>query len=85
MKVLALTFAVLFLPAASMADVPTQSQLDAAVKAMKVPSLEKRIKARAAAFRMAAATARMMGFGEDVLTPAKRAHYASLRVGQPSR
>ena len=69
-------------PNLSFADVPTEAELMAQVKAMPMPSLEGRLKARAAAFRLFSETAKTLGFDDTV---AQNAHgvqiqYASLRT-----
>ena len=78
MKTLTLICACMFLPSLGNAKVPSEAQLSASVEALKVPSLERRLKARATAYRLVAATAKMMGFGEDALVSVKRDQYASL-------
>lgn len=52
------------LPAAALADPPTDAELEAASAALPMPSLEARLKARAAAWRTVNNAAAILGFGE---------------------
>jgi hypothetical protein len=51
-------------PAAALADPPTDAELEAASAALPMPSLEARLKARAAAWRTVNNAAATLGLGE---------------------
>ena len=82
MKTFALLIAFSMVPSMAFGTVPTEAELTQSVRAMKMPSLERRLKARAAAFRMAAATAKLMGFGERSLSEIKRRQFGALPVNK---
>ncbi|MEE2789210.1 MAG: hypothetical protein VX589_17875 [Myxococcota bacterium] len=79
MKSLFAVLVFLLAPVSSHAEVPTALQLEAQVKSMRVPSLEDRLRARAAAYRIVTATARMMGFGDNSVRQVTRRAYVAKR------
>ena len=82
MKRCLIVFCIALLPNLASAEVPTESELMAQVKAMPMPSLEGRLKARAAAFRLFSETAKRLGFDDSVAMNANGTHvqYAALRA-----
>lgn len=52
------------LPTAALAEPPSDAELEAASAALPMPSLEARLKARAAAWRVVSGAAARFGFGD---------------------
>jgi len=69
----ALLLILLFVPTAALATgpntapIPTESELAVDVSSMRMPRLERRLKARAAAYRLFARTIKQLGFGEELV------------------
>ena len=79
MKAIMVCLGLMFLPFSVQAELPSELQLAQQVKSMRVPTLEERLRARAAAYRIVTATARMMGFGDRAVRQVTRRTYVAKR------